>query len=82
MKLPYYEDHFLRQVEVTQCCPGCGRIDKLTVRSQVNSYVHNTTEYYIECNCGWLGPTAMSPIIAAVKWEARAMIIDLSEVRV
>ena len=76
MKLPYYEEHYLRQVGVTQVCPGCGRMDKLSVRSKVNSYVHNQTEFYIGCNCGWLGPVADNPIIAAVKWECRSIIID------
>lgn len=81
MKLPYYENHFLRYVAVFQTCPGCGHMDKLTMRSKVNSYVHNKTEYYIGCNCGWLGPTADDPLIAAVKWEVRSFIYDKAEVK-
>jgi predicted RNA-binding Zn-ribbon protein involved in translation (DUF1610 family) len=80
MKLPYYEKHYLRQVEVTHNCPGCGKMDKLAMRSKVISYMHDKTEYYVGCNCGWMGPIADNPILAGIKWDARAMISQLSEV--
>lgn len=79
MKLPYYDHHFLRNVDVFSTCPGCGKLDKLSMRSKVTSYAHDKTEYYVGCNCGWLGPTAENPLIAAVKWECRSIIKELSE---
>jgi hypothetical protein len=81
MKLPYYDHHFLREVAVFQACPGCGKLDKLSMRSKVISYAHDGMEYYVGCNCGWMGPVADNPLIAAVKWECRAIIKELSEGR-
>lgn len=72
--LPYYDKSILKTVEVAHGCPGCGKISELAMRSKVNSYVHNKTEFYVGCNCGWMGPVAESPVIAAVKWDVREMI--------
>ncbi len=81
MKLNYYLKDQLQQMEIHQPCPGCGRMNKLAMRDKVISYVHEKTEYYVGCNCGWMGPTADNPILAAVKWECRAMIKELMEAR-
>lgn len=78
LKINYYVKKLLRQVEITQACPGCGRMDNLAMRDRVISYTNDKTEYYVGCNCGWMGPTADNPIMAAVKWEARSMFVQRS----
>lgn len=81
MGLPYFVGQVMRLVEVNYPCPGCGKANELSVRSKVNSFVHHHTEYYIGCNCGWMGPVADKPLIAAVKWDCRSIIKELSEAK-
>jgi hypothetical protein len=82
MWLNYYDSRKrLNQVEVVQKCPGCGQMRNLTMRSKVNSYAHDLKEWYVGCNCGWLGPTAANPTLAAVKWEAKAIIVGRGAVQ-
>jgi hypothetical protein len=81
MKLNYYLKDQLQWLEIHQPCPGCDRMDKLAIRDKVISYMHDKTEYYVGCNCGWMGPTADNPILAAVKWECRAIFKKLQEAK-
>jgi hypothetical protein len=71
MELNYYLKFTLHQLEVCEPCPGCGMIDQLAVREIVISYFRNRTDYYIGCNCGWHGPAAINPIVAAAAWDIR-----------
>jgi hypothetical protein len=81
MKINYYLKEMLKTLEITQACPGCGRMDKIAMRSKVISYQHDKTEYYLGCNCGWMGPPADNPVLAGVKWEARCIFKRLSEAK-
>lgn len=81
MKLNYYLKDQPKQLDIFHPCPGCGRMNNLAMRDKVISYMHDKTEYYVGCNCGWMGPTADNPILAAGKWEARAIIKELWEAK-
>jgi len=71
MELPYYQGKTLLSVNVYESCPGCKQMEQLSMRSKVNSYCHERIEYFVGCNCGWLGPTACNPMLAAEKWDIR-----------
>ena len=67
----YYLKFTLHQLEIHEPCPGCGRIDQLAVRDIVISYMRCRTDYYIGCNCGWRGPSAINPVVAGEAWDIR-----------
>ena len=67
----YYLKFELHQLEIHERCPGCGRIDQLAVREILISYMKCRTDYYIGCNCGWRGPSAINPVVAAEAWDIR-----------
>ncbi len=74
MRVPYFAGNTTRYVEVFSACPGCGRIYDLAMHDVVQSYMHDQRVWYIGCKCGWRGPDAQNAVMAAVKWDARAMI--------
>ncbi len=78
MIINYYEGKKLQHIEIHTACPGCGRLDKLAMHEMVKSYMHNRKVYYLACACGWQGPEAEKPMMAGVKWEARALIQQLA----
>ena len=75
MELNYYLKDKLHQLEVQEPCPGCGKIDQLAVRKKVISYCNNRADYWIGCNCGWMGPTYKTPLEAATAWDLRIYLL-------
>lgn len=71
MDLNYYFTDKVRQLQVNQPCPGCGRINGLAVHDMRISYMKNKIQYWIGCSCGWRGPVADNPSQAVAAWDHR-----------
>lgn len=77
MQLNYYLNDNLRQVEIHQPCPGCGEVEKLAMHSLQISWMHDRTEWYVGCSCGWRGPGMPTPPAAAQEWDMRSLQIGV-----
>lgn len=74
MKLNFYKNDELEFVEVFAPCPGCDEIENLAIFTKVISYCNKRVDYHIGCNkCGWMGPHAKDPEVAAKLWDTRAI---------
>ena len=82
MRVPYYEGKDLKSILVQMKCPGCGRIDNLVMHDRVVSHCYGRSAYWVGCNCGWTGPEADNPALAAIKWDVRAVIVKKRRVKV